>query len=57
MNREVNQLINDPGFVAANLTPAGITPAPTTPELFKSRLEAEVQRYLKLAKDAHITPQ
>lgn len=54
MNREVNQILRDPEFVKKHLTPNGITPEPTTPEAFKQQLEAEVARYLKLAKQANI---
>lgn len=54
MNREVNQLLRDPAFVKENLTRNGITPEPTTPEAFRQQLEAEVARYLKLAKEANI---
>lgn len=57
MNREVNRFLLDPDFVAKHLASAGITPAPTTPELFRERLEGEVRKYLKLAKDANITPE
>jgi tripartite-type tricarboxylate transporter receptor subunit TctC len=57
MNREMNRIVQDPAFVTKDLKPAGIAPAPTTPELFKQRLEAEVRKYVKLARDAQITPQ
>src|SRR5262249_40378539 len=56
MNREVNRLLDDSDFVAKHLASSGITPAPTTPQAFRERLEAEVRKYLKLAKDANITP-
>lgn len=57
MNREINRLVRDPGFVKQNMTPAGVTPDPMTPDQFKKQLEAEVQRFEKLAIDAHIEPQ
>ncbi len=57
MNSEVNRIVRDPAFVAKDLKPAGIARTPSTPELFKQRLEAEVKQYLKLARDASIAPQ
>jgi tripartite-type tricarboxylate transporter receptor subunit TctC len=55
INHEVNRIVIDPEFVTKHLTPAGIVAAPTTPELFMERLQAEVAEYLKIAAEAKVT--
>jgi tripartite-type tricarboxylate transporter receptor subunit TctC len=56
MNREVNLLLRDQEFVAKHIAPMGVIAQPTTPEAFRQRLEAEVPKYQKIARDANVTP-
>jgi tripartite-type tricarboxylate transporter receptor subunit TctC len=56
VNRKINHILLDPEVVK-RLATIGVKTLPTTPEKFTEIVKAEVPKYLKIAKDANITPQ
>ena len=56
LNAEFNRDLNLPD-VRKNITDAGIEPAGGTPQQFADFIQTEMQKWAKIAKDAHIEPE
>jgi len=57
LNREINRIVRDPQVIKDRLTPVGLEPVGGTPEQFLDVMKAELTKYAKVARDAHIRPE
>jgi tripartite-type tricarboxylate transporter receptor subunit TctC len=57
LNTEINRILRDPEIAKTRLAPAGIEPVGTTPERLRQVMQADLEKYRKIVKDAGITPQ
>lgn len=57
LNTEINRIMRDPQLAKDRLAPIGLEAVGTTPERFMEIMKADVVKYLKIAKDANITPE
>jgi tripartite-type tricarboxylate transporter receptor subunit TctC len=53
----MNRIMKDAQLAKDRLAPVGLEPVGTTPEKLLDVVKADIQRYLKIAKDANITPE
>jgi len=56
LNREINKVLQDPEVVKNRLNSVGLSPVGTTPEHYMEVMKADLVRYAKITKDAHIKP-
>jgi len=56
LNQEINKVLQDPEVVKNRLNSVGLSPVGTTPERYMEVMKADLVRYAKITKDAHIKP-
>jgi tripartite-type tricarboxylate transporter receptor subunit TctC len=57
LNAEINRAVRDPQVNKERLNPVGLDGVGTTPERLLEVMQADIPRYLKIAKDANISPE
>jgi tripartite-type tricarboxylate transporter receptor subunit TctC len=57
LNGEINRAVRDPQVNKERLNPVGLDGVGTTPERFLEVMQADIPRYLRIARDANISPE
>jgi tripartite-type tricarboxylate transporter receptor subunit TctC len=57
LNGDINRIVRDPKFVKEKLLSAGLEPMGGTPQQLHERLQADIAKYARIAKDARIQPE
>jgi len=57
LNNEINRIVRDSQVIKERLTPVGLESVGTTPEQFLDVMKAELTKYAKVAREAHIRPE
>jgi tripartite-type tricarboxylate transporter receptor subunit TctC len=57
LNTEINRIMRDPQVVKEKLVSQGLDPIGTTPEHLTEVIKSDVEKYLKIAREANIKPE
>ncbi len=57
LNADIRRIVFDPQVIRERLNVMGVDPAGSTPEQYMEVMKADIPRYAKIARDAHIKPE